>query len=182
VGTIIEYIATMFNYLVIALPIFCVIRFLWLKVTSEKINVLHEAGVVLFFSFIIGLFALTFDQDASDQQTAVNLVPFKVFVDTYHAIQESGFWEPFTINLLGNIIIFIPIGLLLPLLWRKFSARKTILSGFLISLFIEFVQLTLDRSSDIDDLMLNTLGAIIGYGIFQCLPSTTAERFKHFTG
>lgn len=52
--------------------------------------------------------------------------------------------------------------------------------GFLISLFIESIQLTLDRSSDIDDLILNTLGAIIGYGIFRCIPGATAERFKHF--
>ncbi|MFC4410154.1 VanZ family protein [Chungangia koreensis] len=179
--TIIEYIASMFSYLIIAMPTFVVIRFLWLNLRNERITPLHEAGVVLFFSFIIGLFALTFDQDASDQQTAVNSVPFKVFVDTFNAIQDAGFWEPFTINLLGNIIVFMPIGLLLPLLWGRFNAKRAILTGFLISLFIESTQLALDRSSDIDDLILNTFGALIGYGIYRCIPAVTAKRFKQFS-
>lgn len=176
--TILEYLGSMFIYVVIALPILLIIRIAWNKFKRRKVIFLHEAGIVLFFSFLSGLFALTFDQDASDEQAALNLLPFKVFADTFQAISSSGFWEPFAINLMGNIIMFIPIGVMLPLLWRKFSVGRTVLAGFLISLFIETVQLTLDRSSDIDDLWLNTTGALIGYGIYKALPLKFSGKFK----
>lgn len=127
--TIIEYVASMLKYLAMAIPLFALIRFVWVRAANKRVNLFHEIGVVLFFSFLIGLFALTFDQDSSDEQTAVNMIPFKVFKDTINAINNTGFWEPLAVNFLGNIIMFLPIGLLLPLLWRKLTFIKTSLSG-----------------------------------------------------
>ena len=63
----------------------------------------------------------------------------------------------FLINFLGNIIMFMPFGLFIPYLWG-ISGKKTILIGFSSSLFIEFCQLFLSRGTDVDDLILNTLG------------------------
>ena len=57
--------------------------------------------------------------------------------------------------------MFIPIGFLIKHLWN-FSNKKTLILGFSISLFIEIVQLFLNRTSDIDDLILNTLGTYLG--------------------
>lgn len=179
-SSIIAYLSSMFSYLIIALPLFLVFRVFWVKVNNRNWNFLHEAGIVLFFSFLTGLFALTFDQDSSDRQTAVNIVPFKVFSDTFHAISKSGLWDPFTINFLGNVLIFSPIGFFLPLLWQPFRFWKTVLAGFLVSLFIETVQLFLNRSSDVDDLWLNTVGAVAGFGIYKLVSKSSIERFKLF--
>ena len=63
-----------------------------------------------------------------------------------------------------NIIMFMPLGFLLPLIWKNFrNAKKVVLMGFLMSLAIEICQLFNLRATDIDDLMMNTLGALVGY-------------------
>lgn len=65
-------------------------------------------------------------------------------------------------------IVFIPIGILLPLVDRKLdSVWKTTAAGVFISLCTEILQLPFpSRATDIDDLILNTLGIVIGYGIY----------------
>ncbi len=71
-------------------------------------------------------------------------------------------------NILGNIILFIPIGLFIPLLskpLRKFG--YTLLFGISISFLIECSQLFLIRGSDIDDIILNTLGTVIGFVLYK---------------
>lgn len=60
--------------------------------------------------------------------------------------------------------MFMPIGFFSPLLWTKLnSLKKVTLFGFGISFIIEFTQLFLSRATDIDDLILNTIGAMLGY-------------------
>ncbi|MED9948162.1 MAG: VanZ family protein [Peptacetobacter hiranonis] len=81
---------------------------------------------------------------------------------------------PFAINGVStnvlNIIMFIPFGLLLPIIWSEFkSFKKTTKAGLLFSLFIEITQIFNFRATDIDDLMMNTLGTIIGFGIYYIL-------------
>ena len=62
-----------------------------------------------------------------------------------------------------NILLFVPYGFALPLLWRKFrDGRRTVLAGFLLSLFVELMQL-FSGHTDVDDLILNTAGSWIGY-------------------
>lgn len=95
----------------------------------------------------------------------INLVPFTVLTDTWHEIQH-GNTAYFLINFLGNIIMFLPIGFFVPLLWRGMPLCKTVWIGFLCSLCIELCQLFLPRGTDIDDLFLNTLGAVAGYGLY----------------
>ncbi|KEI74937.1 teicoplanin resistance protein VanZ [Clostridium botulinum B2 128] len=69
---------------------------------------------------------------------------------------------------LQNILLFIPFGILLPFLWKKYDKVLYILvSGFSFSMFIEVTQLLNNRSTDIDDLILNTIGGLIGYGIYK---------------
>ena len=75
-----------------------------------------------------------------------------------------------------NIIMFMPFGFLLPLIWKNFrNAKKVVLMGFLMSLAIEICQLFNIRTTDIDDLMMNTLGAVIGYFIWKL----TKRLFKN---
>ncbi|MDX1807277.1 MAG: VanZ family protein, partial [Paenisporosarcina sp.] len=68
-------------------------------------------------------------------------------------------------NLTGNVIGFIPFGFLLPLLLNKFHSFKKIgLATFCLSLIFELLQLIFRIGSfDVDDLILNTLGGMIGY-------------------
>ncbi|MEC5305972.1 VanZ family protein [Bacillus thuringiensis] len=67
-----------------------------------------------------------------------------------------------------NIVLFMPLGFLLPMIWPHFRKMKnTVCAGFLFSLAIELNQLLNNRITDIDDLFTNTLGAIIGYLLYR---------------
>ena len=72
------------------------------------------------------------------------------------------------INVVGNTTMFIPIGIILPAVYKKLDKHwKAIAAGIAFSFCIEIAQLPFyDRVSDIDDLILNSIGYIIGYIIF----------------
>ncbi len=73
------------------------------------------------------------------------------------------------INLVGNVIMFVPLGVLTPFVWTKLRIFwKWLFYTVLTIICIEVIQLfTLLGSCDIDDLILNIIGAVIGYGIFK---------------
>ena len=97
-----------------------------------------------------------------------NLIPFKVLVETYNEVFINGYINYFIINFLGNIILFMPFGFIIPLLWNV-SNKKVIIIGFCSSLFIEICQLFLTRGTDVDDLILNTLGILLGLLLYKLL-------------
>lgn len=66
-------------------------------------------------------------------------------------------------NSILNVLLFVPLGLMLPLLWRKFrTVKSTVLFGFLMSLAIEVLQIFTFRATDVNDLITNTLGTLLG--------------------
>lgn len=94
----------------------------------------------------------------------VNLIPFRT-IKNY--IRYSGFLHTM-INIVGNIIIFVPFGILIAAIFpktRKFSC--IFLISVCTSFFVEFIQFFIGRSVDIDDLMLNVCGSMIGYFIWK---------------
>ena len=67
-----------------------------------------------------------------------------------------------------NIIMFMPLGFLLPLIWVNFRRCSVVaLTGLGFSALIEFLQLFNDRISDVDDLIMNTFGACAGYFLWR---------------
>jgi glycopeptide antibiotics resistance protein len=89
----------------------------------------------------------------------INLIPIVHLFDVYDG------WQ---INIIGNITMFIPVGLAWPFCFKKLDTiGKTVLIGAGFPLFIEITQLPFyDRCSDIDDLILNTTGIFIGALIY----------------
>ena len=71
-------------------------------------------------------------------------------------------------NVVGNTVMFIPSGIVLPIIYRQLNSFcKAVAAGALISLCTEILQLPFpSRASDIDDLILNTLGVAVGYGVY----------------
>lgn len=72
-------------------------------------------------------------------------------------------------NLFGNIFMFLPLGFFLPTLWQGLRRlwRVLLLTAAIVTA-VELIQmLTLVGSCDIDDLILNLLGAALGYGLFR---------------
>lgn len=81
---------------------------------------------------------------------SVSLKPFKTFSYSSYVLA-------------GNILLFVPFGLLSALLWRGFTWWKALLLGLDITLFIELCQLFVGRTFDVDDIMLNAFGVLCGY-------------------
>lgn len=93
----------------------------------------------------------------------INIVPIKETINTFmHS--ETGMKNSFR-NLIGNILVFMPLGFFIPLLFDKFNNLKKVLKvGFLSSLAIELSQLFVGGNvCDIDDVIYNTLGALAGF-------------------
>ena len=92
----------------------------------------------------------------------INLIPFVNILD-YDSKREAA------INIIGNTCMFIPTGIILPILYPRLNrVWKVLLAGAGLSLVIEMIQLFFPGSvSDIDDLILNTAGVAIGYGIYK---------------
>lgn len=65
-----------------------------------------------------------------------------------------------------NIIMFVPLGFLIPFIWEKFqSIKKITIMGLILSIYIETTQLFNRRKTDIDDVLMNVLGTLLGFGI-----------------
>lgn len=82
-----------------------------------------------------------------------------------------------------NVILFVPLGLFLPLLWKKLCRiRNAALTGFLFSLFIEILQMFGRGTTDVNDLITNTIGACLGYLIYTLLskriPKAVCRKFQ----
>lgn len=91
----------------------------------------------------------------------INLIPFVYLMD-YPERREA------LLNLIGNTAMFLPLGIIWPLVFKELNThKKVITAGVGVSLFIEILQLPFfSRVSDIDDLLLNSLGFLMGYGIY----------------
>ncbi|MGL5615367.1 MAG: VanZ family protein [Sarcina sp.] len=91
----------------------------------------------------------------------INLIPFS---------------DGFEISAILNIIFFMPFGFLLPTLWNKYrKLLPVILHGVIFSIIIELSQLFTHRATDITDLIMNTLGTILGWLLFSLLSKTFSK-------
>lgn len=84
----------------------------------------------------------------------------------------------FVVELAVNVALFVPLGLLLPFIFKRLTLLKTMLIGFAGSFLIEFLQCFItNRDSNVDDLICNTLGAVIGYLLYLLIK----KLFPNFT-
>jgi glycopeptide antibiotics resistance protein len=101
-----------------------------------------------------------------------NYVPFR---EISRGIQSMSIYDPFSLsNLMGNIIAFIPFGIFIPMIFRQ--KGESFISVFMLSLTLslcfEVTQLVLFIGTfDVDDLILNTFGGVVGYVVFRLLIS-----------
>lgn len=180
-----SYLINMIPYLAITLPVWIVVRLIVLKHRREKINWLREIALCLFVLWCAGTASQTiipkFEFGISgfgiveSRIREVNLIPFRVVANTYREAFVNGVRSYFFINFLGNIVMFMPFGFFVPLLWDR-SNKMVILFGCLTSVFIEVCQLFLNRSTDIDDVLLNTTGVVLGILTFHLLRRVTKDR------
>ncbi|WP_225426607.1 VanZ family protein [Companilactobacillus hulinensis] len=153
---------------------FIILRFIWIKWKHKKTSFAHELWVTVFAFYVFLLFALTVFRDGyflwqfqfywHRSLSQINTVPF---IQTLKLLNARSLVD-FFYNLYGNIIWFVPMGFFIPALGKKDRKFfKVVLMGALISISIEGLQFILNTGvSDIDDVILNTVGTAIGYLIY----------------
>ena len=83
------------------------------------------------------------------------------------------------IDTILNLVLFVPLGFFLPLLYKKYHhIKNVVLTGFLFSLSIEIIQMFGWGATDINDLIINTVGACLGYLIYYLLSKILPINFR----
>lgn len=128
--------------------------------------ILFKGGPVDFEVVRVQLMAFLHQPDLIHTRT-VNLTPFQEISRDWNSLS---LYRPGTaIHLVGNVMAFIPLGMFIPMLMgnKLLSGANVFLSSLLLSLGYEVTQLLTGMGIfDVDDLMLNTLGGVIGYILF----------------
>ena len=126
------------------------------KIWQMVLSICLFGVLCLYLSYLISL--TLSGRDAGSRTNKINLEIF-------------GTWSPngsLSTHALENVLLFVPFGILVPLTGRFFKRWwNLVLMAFMTSLFIETMQLATARGFfEIDDILLNSFGAIIGYGVF----------------
>ncbi|HEU5139399.1 MAG TPA: VanZ family protein [Bacillales bacterium] len=149
----------------------------WLKEIIRFLFVIYICKVVS-----VTLFPLPvgFNSGIENITRSINLMPFKSIIENISHIGVAYDGDvQFMIGLIlrnvgGNLLLLLPLGFLVPLLWLTFRHfKKMVLLGLTVSICIELLQLIetwaggWSRITDIDDIILNVLGVMLGYLFYQ---------------
>lgn len=161
-STIQSAISVTWPVIVISTIIMVSFRVCYLLKTKEKIILYKELCMLTFGIYILCLFQIVTFQDDTPWATN-NFIPFKE-IFRYH-IPSRLFFK----NVLGNMIMFFPFGLFTSYYLKVEKHRLPLLLTVIASASIECVQLLIGRVFDVDDILLNILGGMIGYSIYNIL-------------
>ncbi|WP_100065894.1 VanZ family protein [Miniphocaeibacter massiliensis] len=131
-------------------------------------NIFYNGVIGILLSVIIGISILKYceKKNKKTKRNFTFLYIILLIIGTLFMLVQGGS----SIGYVLNVIMFIPLGFLLPFLWKSKDRIGSVLSyGFMLSLAIEISQLLNDRTTGVDDLLMNTIGAVIGFIIFRML-------------
>lgn len=124
---------------------------------------------LLFLSYLLFFSSYFGRTERGDCEYRYNLTLFQEIGRYYNIGIRRGSWYLFIINVCGNIGVFVPVGIFLPMLIKPCkNVFFTVLICLQLSILVEITQLiTKVGSLDVDDVLLNTLGGLCGYVIYR---------------
>lgn len=151
-------------YVLYSLFCFFIPNTVWLFANRRKFQGNSPTVRHLVWSYIFMFYCYEAVQDAAGIGTIWDFLAYGKLDETINLVPFS---SEGALTYILNIIMFMPLGFLLPLIWDSFrKPRKVILTGFFMSLGIELCQLFCLRVTDVDDLIMNTIGTVAGYLIW----------------
>lgn len=142
-----------------------------MKNKQQRINIILG---IIFLAYLLLMFKILFfkyiplmDILDSDREVirSINLIPFST-IHNYYSDFSNHFIALF--NVLGNIIIFIPLGVYLKVFKKDIKFKNCVTITFLTSLCVEIIQFTFGIGiADIDDIILNTIGGVVGLFVYN---------------
>ena len=147
------------------------IRIVYLIVHKEKFVFYKEMSMLAFLLYALLLFYVVTFQDVNYGTN--NFVPFKEIFR-----YEFGS-KVFMHNIIGNILLFIPFGYFVSHIMKTRKPFAMFIISVITSITIEFTQLKIGRTFDVDDIILNLIGSIIGY-LFYVIIDTLERKLPAF--
>lgn len=158
---IIEIINQTWPTIVICLVILITLRIVYVIKNHEKIVLHKELLKLAFIVYILCLFYVVTFQDVS--WSSSNFIPFKEMLR--YEIGSRLFLK----NILGNIVMFMPYGFFVGYFLKLEKPTVAVVLTVIVSTTIETIQLMIGRVFDIDDILLNIVGGIMGCYMFTIL-------------
>ena len=158
---IIEILKISWPIMTIVLAIVLIIRIAYFKNHKSKFSLQKELMLLLFVAYILILFQLVTYKN--NEYSGLNLMPLT-------EILRYDFGSPaFMRQVIGNIIMFIPFGFFVTYYANIKKMGSIFLTTVGVSLVIETVQYFIGRSFDVDDIILNVTGGVIGFLLYIAL-------------
>lgn len=145
--------------IVMAVIVAITVRMGYLRKNNQKTILYKEIFNLLFILYILCLFHAVTYQDVS--WASANLIPFKEILR--YDFGSSLFYK----NIFGNLLLFLPYGLYITHYLDLKKPLSVMSYAFIISLSIELIQSIIGRVFDVDDIILNIIGALLGYFIYR---------------
>lgn len=175
---------------IIGVPILIIIEIIRYKKSKQfnkKFLNHREILIIILSLYIMGLIAVTLlpFYTLSNIEPTANLIPVLNTIKDISTIpvnMKSFMIKFWIVNIFGNLFLLAPLAIIAPMIFKKFrNIEATVILCLLVSVSIEFLQyLSLfcgnHRSVDIDDIILNTLGSIMGFGIYNLLVKTFINK------
>lgn len=156
--TLREVFANNYPMIIIFTVVLVSIRIAYLISNKVKFKLYRELFMLSFLLYSLILFYVVTFQDVNYGTN--NFIPFK-------EILRYEFGSSFFVhNVLGNILLFIPFGFFVSYIIRNKKPFYIIIITFITSIVIEFTQLLIGRTFDVDDVFLNIIGGFLGYLIY----------------
>ena len=139
--------------------------------SGRKKEIIRAGGKVLFLLYVVFLIYFLFlaewyGRTGISEEYRYNLELFREIKRFIIYREQLGAFAVFA-NLAGNILIFVPYGFFISVASRERGFFKTLFFSMGLSLCVEIIQLfTRVGSFDVDDILLNTIGGVLGYIIF----------------
>ena len=146
------------------------LRIMYLIKYKPKFVLYEEILTLIFIVYILMFFQVVTYQDINSYGN--NFIPFKEV--TRYSFGSKLFYK----NVVGNILLFAPYGFFASYYLRLDKKRIAFILILLVSLSIESIQLVIGRSFDVDDILLNLIGGMIGYFIYRILDRVTDKMSK----
>lgn len=132
-----------------------IIYIFYLRKTERQPTISHIIALFIFCYYIIGVLTMTGIGKLYPFSPRLVLVPSKDLIKL-------------TIDTILNVVLFIPLGFFLPLLYKEYkNVGKVVIGGLLLSLSIELLQMFGRGATDVNDLITNIIGTILGYVIYK---------------
>lgn len=135
------------------------IRLVYIFNNKENFVLHKELLMLCFIIYILLLYYIVTFQD--NNYGTNNFVPFR---EIFRYDVNS---RLFLKNVIGNVLLFVPFGIFVTYYVKNDKVYQTLFLSILVSCSIEFAQSVIGRTADIDDVILNTIGGIIGYITFK---------------